>query len=49
MKSLTGAFGELASGDEDLRINVDTDNPGIINVNESKYRLVTWIGYKKIF
>jgi hypothetical protein len=41
VKSLTNDFGKLASGDEDLRITVVTNNPGSINVNGSIYRLVT--------
>ena len=41
MKDLAEVFGSLVSGKEDLYISVDTDNPKIVNVNESKYRLVT--------
>ena len=40
VKKLIKIFGNLASGNEGLYINVDTDNPGIINVNGNKYRLV---------
>jgi hypothetical protein len=41
MKSLVKTYGELVSSDEDLRITVDTDDSELIDVNGSKYRLVT--------
>lgn len=40
-KNLIEIFGGLAGGAEDLCIDIDTDKPGTISVNGSKYRLVT--------
>lgn len=41
IEKIVQSFGGLVSGAEDLCIDIDTDNPEIISVNGSKYRLVT--------
>lgn len=41
VKSLVKKFGKLVSADEDLYIVFNTNKPEIIDVNGSKYRLVT--------
>lgn len=41
MRGLIETFGGLASGSEDLCIDIDTDKSETISVNGSTYRLVT--------
>lgn len=41
VENLVKSFGELAAGDEDLHITIDTDNKEIISVNGSQYKLMT--------
>ncbi|NIA10705.1 MAG: hypothetical protein GWP10_13505 [Nitrospiraceae bacterium] len=40
-KKMTDLFGELASGNEELYIGIDPDVKDIINVNGSKYKLIS--------